>query len=88
VNSGLKRTMDPSCDNNQRAHSDKVPAVTCSPLPFLDLIGAIRRLRNWDRRGTNDQELVEVFASEIKAGEALEALAQLLPASGRDVMFS
>jgi predicted DNA-binding WGR domain protein len=33
-------------------------------------------VRNWDWIGTNGQELVEVFASEIEAGEALEALAR------------
>jgi predicted DNA-binding WGR domain protein len=33
-------------------------------------------VRNWGRIGTNGQELVEVFASEIEAGQALEAVAQ------------
>ncbi|WP_262298987.1 WGR domain-containing protein [Microvirga sesbaniae] len=36
----------------------------------------MRLVRNWGRIGTNGQELVEVFASEIEAGEALEAVAQ------------
>jgi predicted DNA-binding WGR domain protein len=41
-----------------------------------DLFGTIRLVRNWGRIGTNGQELVEVFATEIEAGHALEALAQ------------
>ena len=41
-----------------------------------DLFGTIRLVRNWGRIGTNGQELVEVFASEIEAGLALEAIAQ------------
>jgi predicted DNA-binding WGR domain protein len=40
-----------------------------------DLFGTIRLVRNWGRIGTNGQELVEVFATEIEAGEALEELA-------------
>ena len=39
-----------------------------------DLFGTIRLVRNWGRIGTNGQELVEVFATEIEA--ALEALAK------------
>ena len=35
------------------------------------------------RIGTNGQELVEVFASEIEAGEALEALEVLAQAKRR-----
>jgi predicted DNA-binding WGR domain protein len=42
-----------------------------------DLFGTIRLVRNWGRIGTNGQELVEVFATEIEAGEALEALARV-----------
>jgi predicted DNA-binding WGR domain protein len=42
-----------------------------------DLFGTVRLVRNWGRIGTNGQELVEVFADELEAGEALEALAQL-----------
>jgi predicted DNA-binding WGR domain protein len=42
-----------------------------------DLFGTVRLVRNWGRIGTNGQELVEVFADEIEAGRALEALAQL-----------
>jgi predicted DNA-binding WGR domain protein len=41
-----------------------------------DLFGTIRLVRNWGRIGTNGQELVEVFATEIEAGAALEALAR------------
>jgi predicted DNA-binding WGR domain protein len=33
-------------------------------------------VRNWGRIGTNGQEVVEVFASEIEAGQTLEAVAQ------------
>jgi predicted DNA-binding WGR domain protein len=40
-----------------------------------DLFGTIRLVRNWGRIGTNGQELVEVFPTEIEAGEALEAIA-------------
>jgi predicted DNA-binding WGR domain protein len=39
-----------------------------------DLFGTIRLVRNWGRIGTNGQELVEVFATE---GEALEAIARV-----------
>ena len=40
-----------------------------------DLFGTIRLMRNWGRIGTTGQELVEVFASEGEAGEALAAIA-------------
>jgi predicted DNA-binding WGR domain protein len=40
-----------------------------------DLFGTIRLVRNWGRIGTNGQELVELFATELEAGEALAALA-------------
>jgi predicted DNA-binding WGR domain protein len=39
-----------------------------------DLFGTVRLVRNWGRIGTNGQELVEVFASEDEAGEALAAI--------------
>jgi predicted DNA-binding WGR domain protein len=42
-----------------------------------DLFGTIRLVRNWGRIGTNGQELVEIHADEIAAGQALEALAQI-----------
>jgi predicted DNA-binding WGR domain protein len=41
-----------------------------------DLFGTIRLGRNWGRIGTNGRELVEVYPTEIEAGEALEALAK------------
>jgi predicted DNA-binding WGR domain protein len=41
-----------------------------------DLFGTVRLVRNWGRIGTNGQELVEVFADEIEAGQALEAVAR------------
>ncbi|MGF9763134.1 WGR domain-containing protein [Microvirga sp. 0TCS3.31] len=40
-----------------------------------DLFGTVRLVRHWGRIGTNGRELVEEFASEIEAGQALEALA-------------
>jgi predicted DNA-binding WGR domain protein len=40
-----------------------------------DLFGTIRLVRNWSRICTNGQELVEVFASEIEAGQPLEVIA-------------
>jgi predicted DNA-binding WGR domain protein len=40
-----------------------------------DLFGTVRLVRNWGRIGTNGQELVEVFASEDDAGQALAAIA-------------
>jgi predicted DNA-binding WGR domain protein len=41
-----------------------------------DLFGRVVLVRNWGRIGTNGRDLVEEFASEIEAGQALEALAQ------------
>jgi len=41
-----------------------------------DLFGTVRLVRHWGRIGTNGQELVEVFATEIEAGQALEVIAQ------------
>ena len=41
-----------------------------------DLFGTVRLVRNWGRIGTNGQKLVEVFASETEAGQALEAVAR------------
>ena len=40
-----------------------------------DLFGTIRLVHNWGRIGTNGQELVEVFATELKASQALKRLA-------------
>lgn len=41
-----------------------------------DLFGTVRLVRSWGRIGTNGQEMVEIFADELEAGQALEALAQ------------
>ena len=41
-----------------------------------DLFGTIRLVRNWGRIGTDGQERVEVFATELEAGAALEAIAR------------
>jgi predicted DNA-binding WGR domain protein len=42
-----------------------------------DLFGSTPLVRNWGRIGTSGQELVEVFATEIEAGEALETIARV-----------
>ena len=41
-----------------------------------DLFGTIRLVRNWGRIGTTGQELVEIHADEIAAGQALEVVAR------------
>ena len=41
-----------------------------------DLFGTILLVRNWGRIGTKGQELVQEFASEDEAHEALEVLAR------------
>ena len=41
-----------------------------------DLFGTVRLVRNWGRIGTNGQELVEIHADELEAGQALEAVAR------------
>jgi predicted DNA-binding WGR domain protein len=41
-----------------------------------DLFGTIRLVRSWGRIGTKGQELVEVFPTEVEAGQALEVIAQ------------
>ncbi len=41
-----------------------------------DLFGRVVLVRNWGRIGTNGREQVEEFASEIEAGQALEAIAR------------
>jgi predicted DNA-binding WGR domain protein len=41
-----------------------------------DLFGTVRLVRNWGRIGTNGQEMVEIFADELDAGQALEAVAR------------
>jgi predicted DNA-binding WGR domain protein len=40
-----------------------------------DLFGTMRLVRNWGRIGTNGRELVEEYATEFDAGQALEAVA-------------
>jgi predicted DNA-binding WGR domain protein len=40
-----------------------------------DLFGGVVLIRNWGRIGTSGQEMVEEFASEVEAGQALEAVA-------------
>ncbi len=40
-----------------------------------DLFGTVRLVRNWGRIGTNGQELVEVFETELDARKALEKIA-------------
>jgi predicted DNA-binding WGR domain protein len=42
-----------------------------------DLFGTIRLVRTWGRIGTKGQELVEIHADEIAAGQALEAVARV-----------
>jgi predicted DNA-binding WGR domain protein len=42
-----------------------------------DLFGTVRLVRNWGRIGTNGRELVEEYASELEAGQALEEIARL-----------
>jgi predicted DNA-binding WGR domain protein len=34
-------------------------------------------VRDWGRIGTNGQELVEVFTTEVEAGQALEPIARV-----------
>jgi predicted DNA-binding WGR domain protein len=41
-----------------------------------DLFGTVRLVRNWGRIGSQGQELVEVHADELEAGQALEAVAR------------
>ena len=41
-----------------------------------DLFRTMRLVRNWGRIGTTGRELVEVFADELDAGLALEAVAR------------
>jgi predicted DNA-binding WGR domain protein len=55
---------------------DRGVARFYSLLVERDLFGTIRLVRNWGRIGTNGRELAEVFATEIEAGAALEALAR------------
>jgi predicted DNA-binding WGR domain protein len=59
-----------------RIEPDRGVARFYSLMVERDLFGTIRLIRNWEWIGTNGQELVEVFATEIEAGAALEALAK------------
>ena len=59
-----------------RVDPDRGVARFYSLMIERDLFGTIRLIRNWEWIGTNGQELVEVFADEIEAGQALEALAR------------
>ena len=61
----------------RRIEPDQGVARFYSLLIERDLFGTIRLVRNWGRIGTNRQELAEVFATEIEAGKALEAIAQV-----------
>jgi predicted DNA-binding WGR domain protein len=60
-----------------RIDPDRGVARFYSLMVERDLFGTIRLVRNWGRIGTNGQELVEVFADELEAGEALEAIARV-----------
>ena len=55
---------------------DRRVALFYSLMIERDLFGTVRLVRNWGRIGTNGRELAEVFATEIEAGEVLEALAR------------
>ena len=41
-----------------------------------DLFGTVHLVRNWGRIGTTGREMVGVFADELEAGLALEAVAR------------
>jgi predicted DNA-binding WGR domain protein len=60
-----------------RIEPDRGVARFYSLIIECDLFGTIRLVRNWGRIGTNGRELVEVFATEIEAGQALEAIARV-----------
>jgi predicted DNA-binding WGR domain protein len=60
-----------------RVEPDRGIARFYSLLIERDLFGTIRLVRNWGRIGSNGQELVMVFATEIEAGKALEAIARV-----------
>jgi predicted DNA-binding WGR domain protein len=59
-----------------RIEPDRGVARFYSLIIERDLFGTIRLVRSWGRIGNNGQELVEVFADELEAGEALEAIAR------------
>ena len=60
----------------RRVEPDRRMARFYSLMVERDLFGTVRLVRNWGRIGTNGRELAEVFATEIEAGDALEALAR------------
>jgi predicted DNA-binding WGR domain protein len=66
----------------RRVNPDRGVTRFHSVLIIRNLFGTIRLLRNWGRIGTNGQELVEVFADQIEAGEALEAIARVMRRRG------
>jgi predicted DNA-binding WGR domain protein len=58
--------------------SDPEQGIRCfySLMIERDLFGTVRLVRNWGRIGTKGQELVEIHADELAAGQALEVIAQ------------
>jgi WGR domain len=60
----------------------EAPAPTKGPAPQS---GAFLMAFNSGRIGTNGQELVQVFATEIEAGEALEAITRVKRQGYRDL---
>jgi predicted DNA-binding WGR domain protein len=61
----------------RRIDPDQGMARFYSLMVERDLFGTIRLVRSWGRIDTNGRELVEVFADEIEAGQALEAIARV-----------
>jgi predicted DNA-binding WGR domain protein len=61
----------------RRVDPDQGIARFYSLMVERDLFGTIRLVRTWGRIGPNGRELVEVFADEIEAGKALEAIARV-----------
>jgi predicted DNA-binding WGR domain protein len=57
----------------RRVDPDRRIARFYSLLVERDLFGTVP---TWGRIGTNGQELVEVFATELEVGQVLEALAR------------
>jgi predicted DNA-binding WGR domain protein len=61
----------------RRGDPDRSIAQFYSLMVERDLFGTIRLVRNWGQIGSDGQELVQVFATEIEAGAALEAIARV-----------
>jgi predicted DNA-binding WGR domain protein len=57
----------------------------CRLMIKRDLFGTVRLVRNWGRIGTNGKEMIEIFADEITAEQALEAVAR---AKGEGILGS